>query len=201
MIFKIRSRRVFIAPDLFGKLLEGGKLPLVAQKAVKLHPRLPSIEITRIIQQMAFHADTAAVADRGANADIRDGDVAAAILQKHLRGVNAVARNEHPLGEAHIDRRCAEVRAEMITGTDSVRERVRMTEKAVRRFNIAFCYKLTYICGTDNAPVDFERRDDVTADAVRRAVFRKPRRRALTPVAKAEVVPDDYPRNAKFADD
>ena len=73
-----------------------------------------------------------------------------------------------------------------------------MAEEAVRRLDIAVCDKLADICGADDAPVDPERRDNVAADAVLRTVVLEAGGSPLTLIAEAEVMPHDYPRDAKL---
>ena len=102
------------------------------------------VEVALEVEDVALDAHTAAARDGGTDADIRDGHVLRAVVEEDLRGVDAVARDEHALGEAHIDGRSAELAAELEAVMHGVHEAVRVAEQPVGLLHVAIGDQLTY---------------------------------------------------------
>lgn len=185
MFAEVFARRLRVGMDLRGKRLIRIKFDLWSDEFEELKPRLTAIEVAGIVEKVAFDVDAVRVAHRGADADIRNGDVAAAVLKIHLRGVYAVPGHKDAVREVHIYCGRAEIRAEVVAGMDGIGESVRVAEETVRRFHITGGDKLPYISGADDAPIYAQRGDDVTAEAVFVAVFLKPRGRPPPPYSRS----------------
>ena len=117
---------------------------LVAYEVVELHAHGVVVEVAGKVENIALNAHAVAAGDGRANAHIRDGHVLFAVIQEHLRGVDAVAWDKHSLGEAHIYSRRTELAAELEAVMHGVHEAVRVAEQPVGLLHVAIGDQLTY---------------------------------------------------------
>ena len=148
------------------------------------------VEVALEVEDVALDAHAVAARDGRAHSDVRDRHVLRAVIEEHLRGVDAVARDEHALGEAHIDGRSAELAAELEAVMHGVHEAVRVAEQPVGLLHVAIGDQLAYARRAHDVAVELDGVHNVAADAVFGAPARDLERLALAAVAAAEVVAD-----------
>lgn len=180
------------------KLLRAFKLPLRPYKAVELYSGLTVIEITGIIQQMAFHIDLVFIADGGTHTHIGNRYVAAAVADIYLRGINTVAWDDNAVGKAHVDGGSAHLGTKMIAGAHRVTESMWVAQIKSCPLHVSFAYKAPDIGGADDYILPGDGGDYINADAPLGAVVLKLFGRALTLEAKGEVMAHNYPADIQL---
>ena len=146
------------------------------------------VEVALEVEDVALDAHSVAARDGRAHSDVRDRNVLRTVIEEHLRSVDAVARDEHALGEAHVDGRGAELAAELEAVVDGVHKAVRVAEQAVCLLHVALGDALPDARRAHDVAVELDGADDVAAQAVLRAPTGNLERLALAAIAAAEVV-------------